>query len=239
MSLTRVHNFAISLDGFGTGEGQSADAHFGHAGERLHEWMFATRSWHTMVGKPGGSGGVDDAFAQLFAPGSAPRSWGPGSSAPRMARGPGLEGRVGSQPAVPHADVRPDPVHAPSIEMEGGTTFHFLDVSPAEALEPARKAANGQDVRIGGGPTVMGEFLAAGLVDQHARRGGPDPARPGRTPLGRTRGPREGLRDRGNLVAQRRNPRDVQPCGRLNHLGREPVGAGRAKPAPIEGRASG
>ena len=64
MSLVRVHNFCISLDGFGTGEGQSHDAHFGHAGDRLHEWMFATRWW-----QPGGSGGIDDAFARLFAPG--------------------------------------------------------------------------------------------------------------------------------------------------------------------------
>ena len=49
--------------------------------------------------------------------------------------------------------------------MEGGTTFHFLDATPAEALETARAAADGQDVRIGGGPTVVRDFLAAGLVD--------------------------------------------------------------------------
>jgi dihydrofolate reductase len=49
--------------------------------------------------------------------------------------------------------------------MEGGTTFHFLDVSPAEALETAREAADGQDVRIGGGASVLRDFLAAGLVD--------------------------------------------------------------------------
>ena len=54
MSLARVHNFSISLDGFATGEGQTRDAPFGHAGERLHEWMFATRWWQEMVGKPGG-----------------------------------------------------------------------------------------------------------------------------------------------------------------------------------------
>src|SRR5688500_2478208 len=57
MSLVYVHHFSISLDGFGTGEGQSRDAHFGHAGERLHTWMFATRWW-----QPGGSGGIDDVF---------------------------------------------------------------------------------------------------------------------------------------------------------------------------------
>ena len=62
MSLTRIHNFSISLDGFGTGEPQSADAPFGHAGERLHEWMFRTRFWH-----PSGTAGVDDAFAQVTA----------------------------------------------------------------------------------------------------------------------------------------------------------------------------
>jgi dihydrofolate reductase len=49
--------------------------------------------------------------------------------------------------------------------MEGGTTFHFLDVSPAEALETAREAADGQDVRLGGGASVIRDFLAAGLVD--------------------------------------------------------------------------
>src|SRR3954451_5494998 len=54
MSLARVQNFCISLDGFGTGEGQTAEAHFGPAGDRLHEWMFATRWWQA-----GGSGGVD------------------------------------------------------------------------------------------------------------------------------------------------------------------------------------
>src|ERR1044071_2522733 len=63
MSQVHVHNFAISLDGFGTGEGLTLEAPFGHAGERLHEWMFATRFWHDMVGEPGGSNGVDHMFA--------------------------------------------------------------------------------------------------------------------------------------------------------------------------------
>ena len=76
MSRVRVHNFSVSLDGFGTGEGQSLDAPFGHAGTRLHEWLFATRSFHAMQGQPGGSGGVDDAFA----------AWGPGIGAEIMGR---------------------------------------------------------------------------------------------------------------------------------------------------------
>ena len=65
-------------------------------------------------------------------------------------------------------DLTPISTHQPrpSIEMEGGTTFHFVDASPAEALEIAREAADGQDVRLGGGPTMISEFLAAGL-DAH------------------------------------------------------------------------
>ena len=64
MSLTRVQFFSISLDGFATGEGQSLEAPFGHAGERLHEWLFTTGWWNEMAGQPGGTGGIDDAFAR-------------------------------------------------------------------------------------------------------------------------------------------------------------------------------
>ena len=69
MSQVRVHNFSVSLDGFGTGAGQSLDAPFGHAGTRLHEWFFPTRTFRAMQGQPGGSTGVDDAFASAWAPG--------------------------------------------------------------------------------------------------------------------------------------------------------------------------
>lgn len=58
MSLVRVQHFSISLDGFGTGEGQNRDAPFGHASKRLHEWMFATRWGREMLGRPGGSRGI-------------------------------------------------------------------------------------------------------------------------------------------------------------------------------------
>jgi dihydrofolate reductase len=160
-SLARVQNFAISLDGFGTGEGQSADAHFGHAGDRLHEWMFATRSW-----QPGGSGGVDDAFLQLFDAGIGAEIMGAGKFGhPGWHEDPDWKGAWGPNPPF-HTPVFVLTHHTrPSIEMEGGTTFHFLDASPAEALRTAREAAGGKDVRIGGGPTVIREFLAAGLVD--------------------------------------------------------------------------
>ena len=64
MSQVRVHNFSISLDGFGTGDGITFEAPFGHAGHRLHEWMFATRFGRSMFGGTGGTSGVDHSFAE-------------------------------------------------------------------------------------------------------------------------------------------------------------------------------
>ncbi|UJW30119.1 dihydrofolate reductase family protein [Saccharothrix sp. AJ9571] len=167
MSLVRVHNFSISLDGFGTGEGQSSELHFGHAGQRLHEWMFATRFWQA-----GGSGGVDDVFARQRGP-LAERD--PAIGAEIMGAGmfghpgwhedPEWKGAWGANPPY-HIPVFVLTQHTrPSIEMEGGTTFHFIDASPTEALKTAREAAGGLDVRLSGGPTVIRDFLAAGLVD--------------------------------------------------------------------------
>ena len=76
-----------------------------------------------------------------------------------------MEGLVGLQPAVPHTDlILTHHPHA-SIEMEGGTTFHFIDTSPEEALATAHGAAGGQDVRIGGGVNTIRGFLADGLID--------------------------------------------------------------------------
>jgi dihydrofolate reductase len=167
MSEVRIHNLSISLDGFASGEGQAPDTPFGHAGERLHEWMFAT---------PGSGMRWSAAAAAFAAPttcsrrctvqASAPKLWAPASSDHQAGRTI-LTGRAGGGTNPPfHTPVfvlthRP----RPSIEMEGGTTFHFLDATPAEALETAREAAGGQDVRLGGGPSVVRDFLAAGLVD--------------------------------------------------------------------------
>ena len=164
MSLLRVHNFSISLDGFGTGEGQSRDVHFGHAGERLHEWMFATRWWNRK--KRSGSGGIDDAFARLFEPGIGAEIMGAGKFGyPGWHDDPEWQGAWGPNPPF-HTPVFVLTHHTrPPIEMQGGTTFHFIDASPAEALEAARDAAAGQDVRLGGGATTIRDFLAAGLVD--------------------------------------------------------------------------
>jgi dihydrofolate reductase len=166
MSSARVQFFSVSLDGFGTGEGQRLETPFGHAGERLHEWMFVTRWWRQMVGEPGGSRGIDDAFLRMHNHGvgaeiMGARKFGP----PGWHEDPEWKGWWGSNPPfhTPTFILTHHP--RPSIGMEGGTTFHFIDATPAEALEKARAAAGGQDVRIGGGATVIREFLAARLID--------------------------------------------------------------------------
>ena len=167
MSLVRVHNFAVSLDGFATGEDQSLQAPFGHAGTRLMQWFFGTRTFRAMQGQDDGRMGVDDVFA---------RAWGDNVGAEIMGRnkfGPqrgewkdeSWKGWWGDDPPF-HTPVFVLTHHPrPSLTMEGGTTFHFLDATPQEALAAAREAAAGGDVRIGGGPTTVREFLAADLVD--------------------------------------------------------------------------
>ncbi|MFJ9087935.1 dihydrofolate reductase family protein [Streptomyces sp. NPDC102384] len=167
MSRVRVHNFAISIDGFATGEGQSLDAPFGHAGERLHEWFFPTRTFQHMLGKPGGSAGVDDAFAGAWDTDIGAEIMGRNKFGAQ--RGPweneDWKGWWGPNPPF-HTPVFVLTHHPrPSVEMEGGTTFHFVDATPQEALRQAREAAGDLDVRIGGGPTTVREFLAEDLVD--------------------------------------------------------------------------
>ncbi len=162
MSLTRVHNLAISLDGFATGEPQSAESPFGHAGQRLHEWMFATRFW----GKTTGSTGADNAFAERHEVGIGAEIMGANKFGP-----PGWQedrdwkGWWGANPPFHTPTFVLTHRPRPPMEMEGGTTFHFLEASPADALQVAREAAGDLDVRIGGGPTVVREFAAAGLID--------------------------------------------------------------------------
>ena len=166
MSRARVQFFSVSLDGFGTGEGQTLEAPFGHAGDRLHEWMFKTRWWHETDGQPGGTRGIDDAFLRQFASGIGAEIMGWNKfGTPGGHDDPEWMGWWGPNPPF-HTPVFILTHHPrPSIEMEGGTIFHFIDASPAEALETAREAAGGLDVRIGGGATVIRDFVAAGLID--------------------------------------------------------------------------
>ncbi|MFE7706362.1 dihydrofolate reductase family protein [Streptomyces sp. NPDC057486] len=167
MSRVRVHNFSVSIDGFATGEGQSLDAPFGHAGARLHGWFFPTRTFQQMLGKADGSTGVDDAIAGTWDVGIGAEIMGRNKFGPQ--RGPwendDWNGWWGPNPPF-HTPVFVLTHHPrPSVEMEGGTTFHFIDATPQEALRQAREAAGGLDVRIGGGPTTIREFLVEDLID--------------------------------------------------------------------------
>ena len=161
MSLVRVHNFSISLDGFGAGEPQSLETPFGHAGQKLHQWMIATSFWD-----PAGSTGVDFAFASRHEVGFGAEIMGSNKfGPPGWQDDPDWRGWWGEDP----------PFHTPtyvlthrpreSMEMEGGTTFHFLEASPADALAVAKEAAGDLDVRIGGGASTVNAYLAADLVD--------------------------------------------------------------------------
>ena len=143
MSQVRVHNFCVSLDGFGTGEGQSMEAPFGHAQDRLMQWFFGTRTFRAMHGEPGGSTGIDEAFASNWGPGIGAEIMGRNKFGPQ--RGPWADeewkGWWGDNPVF-HTPVFVLTHHArPPIEMDGGTTFHFIDASPAEALDAASRAA--------------------------------------------------------------------------------------------------
>ena len=167
MPRVRVHNFSVSLDGFGTGEGQSFEAPFGHAGSRLHEWFFPTRSFREMQGAPGGGTGIDDAFASNWATRIGAEIMGRNKFGPQ--RGPWADedwkGWWGDNPPF-HTPVYVLTHHPrSSIEMQGGTTFHFIDATPAQALEAAREDAGGLDVRIGGGPSTIRQFVDADLID--------------------------------------------------------------------------
>ncbi len=171
MSQVRVHNFSVSLDGFGTGEGMTFEDPFGHAKQRLHEWFFPTRCFRSMIGQPGGTVGIDNAFAERNFVGVGAEIMGRGKFGPQSGPWTDLgaddewQGWWGPNPPF-HTPVFVLTHHPrPSIEMEGGTVFHFVDASPEEALDLARQAAGDLDVRIGGGPTMVREFLAADLID--------------------------------------------------------------------------
>jgi dihydrofolate reductase len=167
VSLVRVHNFAISLDGFGTGEGQSLETPFGHAGERLLEWFIPTLAFRSMTGQPGGSTVIDHCFRSQGGPGIGAEIMGRNKFG--YQRGPWTDeewqGWWGDNPPF-HTPVVVLTHHPrPTLEMQGGTTFHFVDKSPSEALALARELAGGLDVRIGGGVSTVRQFLEADLVD--------------------------------------------------------------------------
>ena len=143
-----------------------------------------------ILGEPGGTEGVDDAFAERHGPGIGAEIMGAGQVRPARAGRTTRSGAGGGATNPPFHTPTFVLTHRPrpSIEMEGGTTFHFLDAAPAEALEVAREAAGGQDVRIGGGPTMVRDVPRRRPRRPPARRAGADPARPRRPAVGRPGG---------------------------------------------------
>jgi dihydrofolate reductase len=165
----RVNSFSVSLDGYGAGPDQSLDNPLGVGGERLHDWMFGTRTFQRMhSGGDGGSTGVDDEFAvRGFANIGA---WILGRNMFGPVRGEWPDERWrgwwGDNPPY-HCEVFVLTHHArQSFALEGGTTFHFVTGGIHEALERARASAAGKDVRLGGGAATIRQYLRAGLIDE-------------------------------------------------------------------------
>ena len=168
MSKLRVNAFAMSIDGYGAGPSQTLDNPMGIGGMALHEWVLPTRTFQRMFGNDGGATGIDDDYAARgFANVGA---WILGRNMFGPVRGPwpdeSWKGWWGASPPY-HTPVFVLTHHArASIAMEGGTTFHFVTDGIEAALERARAAAQGQDVRLGGGAATIREYLRAGLVDE-------------------------------------------------------------------------
>ena len=165
--LLRVQNFGVSRDGYGAGEGQSVEHPFGHADPAsIFAWAGATASWPNRT-EPGGTRGLDDYFTRDFHHNIGAEIMGRNKFSPL--RGPWEDhdewlGWWGDEP----------PFHTPVFVMThdlrpsfslSDTTFHFVDDEPAAVLEMARAAADGKDVRLGGGAAIIRSFLDADLVD--------------------------------------------------------------------------
>ncbi|WP_227878389.1 dihydrofolate reductase family protein [Arthrobacter dokdonensis] len=160
----------ISLDGYATTTDQTPEHPFGHDWGRLVHAYTATRTFrervlHDESGE--GTSGVDDRYAQAYFAEVGAEIMGAGMfGLHNFPDDPNWRGWWGDEPpfrvpvfVLTHAE-------RPPINMAGGTTFEFLTAAPGDALARARAAAGSKDVRIGGGPTVVRDFLKAGLIDQ-------------------------------------------------------------------------
>jgi dihydrofolate reductase len=168
MARLRVHNFCISLDGYGAGPAQSPENPLGEGGEQLHEWFVATRTFKQVYSEPGGTAGVDDEFASRSFKNVG--AWILGRNMFGPVRGPwpdeAWKGWWGDNPPY-HVDVFVLTHHPrASIPMAGGTTFHFVTEGIHAALERARAAAKGLDVQLGGGVATIQQYLRARLIDE-------------------------------------------------------------------------
>lgn len=168
MSRVRVAAFSVSIDGFGAGPQQDINNPLGERGEELHTWLVGTQMFKKMQRKSGGSEGVDNAFALRSFENVG--SWILGRNMFGPVRGPwndeSWKGWWGSNPPY-HVPVFVLTHHErPPLEMEGGTTFYFVTDGIESALKKAREAANGKDVRVGGGVSTIRQYLEAGQIDE-------------------------------------------------------------------------
>lgn len=168
MTRIRVEGFTISLDGYGAGPDQDLEHPLGVGGNELHRWLLPTRTFQKSHGSGDGTIGVDDDFAARGFENIG--AWILGRNMFGPVRGPwpdlSWQGWWGDNPPY-HVPVFVLTHHErPPLIMEGGTIFHFVTGGAEEALERARKAANGKDVRIGGGADTVRQYLRAGQIDE-------------------------------------------------------------------------
>lgn len=169
MPRVRVDSFTVSLDGYGAGPNQDLSNPLGVGGANLHQWLFPTRTFQRVLfGKDTGATGIDDDFAARGFQNVG--SWILGRNMFGPVRGPwpdeAWKGWWGDSPPY-HCPVFVLTHHARApLNMEGGTTFYFVTEGIHEALARAREAANGKDVRIGGGPNTIRQYLREGLIDE-------------------------------------------------------------------------
>ncbi len=169
MSKVRVNAFSVSVDGFGAGPDQSREHPLGRGGEQLHDWLIPTRTFQRDVQRrEGGTTGPDDDFAARSFENQGAWIMGRNMFGPIRGPWPDYEwkGWWGANPPY-HVPVFVLTHHPrPPLEMEGGTVFHFVTEGIEAALERARDAANGKDVRIGGGVSTIRQYLQARLIDE-------------------------------------------------------------------------
>jgi dihydrofolate reductase len=168
MPRVRVHNFTISLDGYGAGPRQTREDPLGARGEALHTWYIPTRAFQRIGGKTGGTTGPDDDMAARFGQGVG--AWIMGRNMFGPIRGPwpddAWRGWWGQNPPY-HGPVFVLTHHdRPPLQMDGGTVFHFVTGGIHEALDRAMAAADGQDVEIGGGVATIRQYLEERLIDE-------------------------------------------------------------------------
>lgn len=163
-----VRAFAISVDGFGAGSDQSLENPLGIGGENLHQWFFPTKTFQAMFGTGTGTEGIDNDFAAKSFENIG--AWILGRNMFGPVRGPwpddSWKGWWGDNPPY-HMPVFVLTHHQrPPLTMQGGTVFHFVTDGMEAALEQARRAAKGKDVRVGGGVATIRQYLQARLIDE-------------------------------------------------------------------------